>query len=84
MQSEINIAVGDQAPKDYFTQLQEQCVVGQAAYGGIASPNEMKANFAAHCIPEGIEGMDVSDYEDFLFSRRRLIADKIRHYYQMI
>ncbi|MDD3856869.1 MAG: hypothetical protein PHP43_02340, partial [Methanoculleus sp.] len=84
MQSEINIAVGDQAPKDYFTQILEQCVAGQAAYGGITSLNEMKANFAAHCIPEGIETMDVSDYEDFLYMRRRLIADKIRHYYQNI
>lgn len=82
MQSEINIAIGDQAPKDYFTKLIEQCVVGQAAYGGITSQNEMKTNFVAHCIPEGIEGMDVSDYEDFLHKRRLLIADKIHQYYQ--
>lgn len=82
MQSEINIAIGDQAPKDYFTQLLKQCAVGQAAYGGIASQNELKANFAAHCIPEGIEGMDVDEYEDFLHMRRHLIADKIRRYYQ--
>jgi hypothetical protein len=54
------------------------------AYGGITSADAMKENFAAHCIPEGVDRMDISDYEDFLHMRRRLIANKIRHYYQNI
>lgn len=84
MQSEINIAIADQAPQDYFSQLNEQCVLGQAAYGGITTLDEMRVNFTTHCIPEGMEQMDIDGYEEFLHKRRLLMADKIRHYYQNI
>ncbi len=34
-QSEINIAIGDRAPEEYFGQLVEQCDGGKKRYGGI-------------------------------------------------
>jgi len=84
MQSEINIAVGDRAPKAYFTELLESCGNGHAAYGAITDAEEMRSNFALHCIPDGVERMDIEHYEEFLKERRRLMADKIRRYYQKL
>jgi len=81
-QSEINIAIGDQAPSEYFTLLSQQCIDGCARYGGIVEEKEMRDNFAMHCIPEGIEHMGLSEYDEFLQTRRVLMANKIREYYQ--
>lgn len=80
-QSEINIAIGHKAPSIYFSQLMEQSSGGKRYYGAITSPEEMKANFAMHCIPEGIELKNDSDYTAFLETRRRLMAQKIKKYY---
>jgi hypothetical protein len=53
-QSEINIAIGDQAPEIYFKQLTEQCNGGPRKYGGITDLDEMKGNLAMNCIPEAL------------------------------
>jgi len=51
MQSEINIAIRDRAPSEYFTELITHSIDGEAAYGAITDPEEMRRNFATHCIP---------------------------------
>jgi hypothetical protein len=84
MQSEINIQIGDRAPCDYFSELLNACRDGRAAYGAIHDSAELRTNLAAHCIPEGIEKMAVQDYDAFLKERRRLIAGKIREYYERL
>jgi hypothetical protein len=81
MQSEINIAVGDKEPKTYFSELLEQCKTGEAKYGGITDKRALLENFKMHCIPEGVEGMTVDDYDDFLHKRRRMMAQKMQEYY---
>ena len=81
MQSEINIAIGDKAPSDYFSMLIEHANNGSAAYGAITDLNEMEENFKMHCIPEGMENKTIGNYEDFLYERRKLMAKKIRNYY---
>jgi hypothetical protein len=35
-----------------------------------------------HCIPDGVEEMTVVDYPDFLAERRRLMAQKIKTYFE--
>ena len=37
-----------------------------------------------HCIPDGIETMTVDDYPDFLVDRRKLMARKIRSYFESL
>ena len=82
MQSEINIAIGDRAPSEYFQELETQCRTQVPAYGAIVTAEEMRDNFAMHCIPEGMQHLTVDQYEQFLQERRRLMAQKIREYYQ--
>ena len=45
---------------------------------------ELRANFVAHCIPEGMEQSGISDFDQFLQHRRILMAEKIRDYYKTL
>ncbi len=80
MQKEINIEIGDTAPTEYFSRLQGGCGDGVPIYGGIDNSEELQKNFEAHCIPDGVFG----DYDEFLKERRKLMAAKIRDYYQSL
>ena len=84
MQAEINVAIGDKAPSEYFRVLQEQCETATPILGGIAELAEIRANYQANCLPDGMEEMDHDDYEDFLAQRRRLMSLKIRDYYRSL
>lgn len=65
-QSEINIAIGDRAPSDYFKIVLDQCSGAKRKIGAITEVKELKKNLLMHCIPEGIESMSSTDYDDFL------------------
>jgi hypothetical protein len=83
-QSEINIAIGAKAPEIYFKQLTEQCHDGPRLYGGITDEEEMQANLRANCLPESMLGGDVPEYDDFLRERRRLMALKIKTWFEAL
>lgn len=81
MQSEINIKIGNDAPKDYFEVLKDQCNGGALKYGGIDTIDLLKNNMMLNSVPEDVMNMDVKDYDDFLEKRRKLMAQKIKNYY---
>ena len=83
-QSEINIRIKDQAPKEYMAQVKEQCTGGNAVYGGIDSLDKLEANMTANCIPQEVFDMDYTQFEDFLEKRRHLMAQKIQRYYELL
>ena len=83
-QSEINVKIKDQAPKEYMAQVKLQCTGGNAVYGGIDSLVKLETNMAVNCIPEEIFDMDYTQFEDFLEKRRHLMAQKIRRYYELL
>lgn len=83
-QSEINVKIKDQAPKEYMAQVRKQCMEGTPIYGGIDSLEKLEANMEANCIPQDIYDMDYTQFEDFLEQRRYLMAQKIRRYYEML
>ncbi len=80
-QSEINIAIGNKPPQIYFAHLSEQCDGGAKRYGNITDPDELDRNLRMNCIPDGIEKMSVDDYSGFLATRRALMAQKIKTYF---
>jgi hypothetical protein len=84
MQSEINIAIGNKSPKEYFTQLAQQCSGGKLKYGAICDPDEIQENFKMNCIPAGMESRELEQYDDFLDLRRKLMAQRIRDYYHSL
>lgn len=84
LQSEINIKISDDAPKDYMAVVLHQCETGEPVYGGITDRETLLENLRANCIPDGFENMDIDDYSLFLEQRRRLMAKKIRAYYESL
>lgn len=83
-QSEINIAIGDKAPEIYFKELAEQCNGGKKKYGGIASREELCANIQMSCLPESLLDGDIPSYDDFLEARRKLMAQKIKAWFEVL
>jgi hypothetical protein len=83
-QSEINISIGDRAPDVYFKELGEQCSGGAKKYGGIIDKNEMRANLAMNCLPVSLLDGVIPTYDDFLEQRRKLMALKIKQWFEML
>lgn len=83
-QSEINIRIGKKTPKTYMGEVMEQVCGGELKYGGIADEKTLRKNLEKNCIPEGFENMEIDDYAKFLEARRKLMAEKIKQYYQSL
>jgi hypothetical protein len=81
MQSEINIKIGSKSPKEYFTELYEQCTGNGLVYGGIDNLKQLSENLIMNCVPESISSMTIDNYKSFLEQRRKLISKKIKEYY---
>jgi hypothetical protein len=83
-QSEINIAIGDKPPEKYFKELAEQVNGGKKKYGGITDEAELRANLRANCIPASLLDGAIPDYDDFLEERRKLMALKIKGWFEAL
>ena len=83
-QSEINIAISNKPPQQYFAELLDQCNGGSKHYGNLTDINELRENFRMNCIPDGIENMTVEDFPDFLTKRRVLMSNRIREYFERL
>ena len=83
-QSEINIAIGDKPPEQYFKEIADQCNGGKKKYGGITDAQEMKENLLMNCLPASLLDGEVPTYEEFLQQRRHLMAQKIKTWFQAL
>ncbi|MBK7251661.1 MAG: DUF262 domain-containing protein [Gammaproteobacteria bacterium] len=83
-QSEINIAIGDKPPGKYFAELAEQVNRGKKKYGGITEAADLRANLQESCIPESLLDGAIPDYDDFLEERRKLMALKIKAWFEAL
>ncbi|MDH4188309.1 MAG: DUF262 domain-containing protein [Nitrospira sp.] len=81
-QSEINIGIGDKAPEVYFMELADQCNGGLKKYGGITTIHEMRSNLRMSCLPECLLDGKIPPFDDFLEQRRKLMAQKIKAYFE--
>lgn len=79
-----NIAVSDDEPCQYFTKVWNQCETGNYVIGNLKSEEAIKKNLADNCIPVEIKTWTFEKYEDFLAERRKLMAEKIRNYYEKL
>lgn len=83
-QSEINIAIGEDAPERYFQELAKQCAGGKKKYGGITDRKELRANLRMSCLPESLIDGVIPSYDDFLGVRRALMAQKIKTWFEAL
>jgi hypothetical protein len=83
-QSEINIAIGHKAPETYFAEIADQVNGGGKLYGGITERDRLQENYAQNCLPASLLDGDVPDYDDFLAERRRLMALRIKEWFEVL
>lgn len=85
MERNINNRLGDTSPVTCFSELQEGCKEGQPRYGGIDNSEDLCANLKSHSIPfNGVELAISESYNEFLEKRRKLMAKKIRNYFESL
>ena len=83
-QSEINIAIGARAPVVYFGELAEQVKGGPQRYGGITEREHLEANLAMNCVPVALLDGEVPTFEAFLAERRKLMALKLKTWFESL
>lgn len=84
MQSEINIKVGNKPPKEYFEIITTQSQINTFQISGLSTQEELLANLQMNAVPADIMQMKIDDYNEFLTTRRKLMAIKIKEYYQSL
>ena len=83
-QKEINISIGDKAPENYFAEIAGQVNGGTRHYGGIVDREQLRENFAQNCIPESMVDGNVPSYDEFLVERRRLMALRMKEWFEAL
>lgn len=77
----INIAIGEKAPNEYFDKIYKQIESGNIAIGNLSTEDDFNNNLSQNCIPVEIRNMTFENYDDFLVKRRKLMAVKMRQYF---
>lgn len=81
LDSQTNKAIGEKAPNEYFKAVFDQCITKQLQFGNISDVELLRENLRVNCIPDNIEMMNVTHYEEYQLERRKLMAKKIKEYY---
>lgn len=79
-----NLSISDKPPAKYFGMVRDQCSSKDVKIGDITDESILMNNLEVNCIPEDIFNMDHTRYEEFLLKRRKLMAGRIRSYYEAI
>ncbi len=79
-----NIAIGKEEPCKYFTRIWNQLNGNSFNIGNLKTEEAIKKNLDDNCIPLEIRNWTYENYEVFLLQRRKLMAAKIRTYYEKL
>lgn len=84
LDTQVNKAIGENAPNIYFGKILSQCKSGKIEIGNINSEEDLYKNLEENCIPKEIVNMTVKDYDEYLFERRKLMSKLIENYYKSL
>ncbi len=84
LQTEVNIQIGKKAPNEYMKSIIDQCNGQENKYGAINTLDDLYKNMEENCIPRSFVDMTIDNYEDFLKERRKLMAQKLKQYYESL
>ncbi|QIJ89370.1 Uncharacterized DUF262-containing protein [Mesoflavibacter sp. HG96] len=79
-----NIKVGMQTPKDYLAKVMEQIQNGDFDISTLDSRKSLEENLLLNDVPSSLYTATHMDYKDFLVERRKLMAAKIKAYYEQL
>lgn len=82
LDTQVNKAVGEDSPKEYFERTLSQFETGNMEIGNIKNIEELENNLFENALPKGIINMTAVDYETFLIERRKLMSQMIERYYK--
>ncbi|HCT53693.1 MAG TPA: hypothetical protein DF712_14665, partial [Balneola sp.] len=77
-----NIKVGAMAPNEYMAKVKSEISAGIINVSTIDSETILSENLINNDIPLALASSDHSEYENFLAERRKLMARKIKEYYE--
>lgn len=84
LDTQVNKAISDNAPCDYFGKVIGQCDTKVPMLGNITDAVVLEENMKENCIPRAIKDMDASRYDEFLVERRKLMASLMKQYYMTL
>ena len=84
LDTQVNKAISDDAPCEYFGVILDQCKTKDIKIGNIADEQDLMKNLEENAIPSSIVNMTVADYDAFLVDRRKLMAKMIETYYKSL
>lgn len=84
LDTQVNKAIGKKPPKEYFGLAKKQCETKVIEIGSITDYDRLLKSMKTNCVPETVFDMEEKDYHSFLDQRRKLMAKKIRKYYEML
>lgn len=84
LDTSINISIGKREPNDYFSAALRQAQGKPEKVGTISDEHDFWSSLEVNCIPKDIINMNTDDYPRFLQERRKLMAMKIRNYYNSL
>lgn len=79
-----NIKIGKMPPAEYFRIIKDEIAGGVFNITTLDSEAALLENLKHHDIPASILNNTHKDYEQFLLERRKLMAQKVKEYYQSL
>jgi hypothetical protein len=83
-ETSINIAISNRPPQDYMAEVDEQIRTGVLTLGEIIDHGDLSRNLRENALPMTLGEVTVATYPEFLAARRKLMAAKIREYYEQL
>lgn len=84
LDTQVNKAISDAAPCDYFSRAFTQCETKMIVLGNITDPMLLERNLTENAIPRSVKDMDATHYDAFLLERRKRMAAMIKQYYMSL
>jgi len=79
-----NIKIGKMSPQEYFAKVKKEIAGTKRDITTIDSEVLLKINLEENDMPSSVLENTHADYEGFLLARRKLMASKIKDYYQSL
>jgi hypothetical protein len=83
-ETSTNIAISNRPPQDYMAEVAEQIRTNVLTLGEIIDRDDLSRNLRENALPLTLGEVTAATYPEFLAGRRKLMAAKIRDYYERL
>lgn len=83
-ETSINISISNKPPTRYMAEVREQIASNDLTLGELIDADDLAKNLRENAIPADIATVTAASYPEFLASRRALMAETIRLYFDRL